>query len=265
MLSCGIDVGSAQTKCVIIDGNRVVQGRGLVHTGSNLPRASHHALREALRECERHEYDLSIIVGTGFGRFAIPFSHKSVTETICHSMGALYRYPKTRTVLDMGGQDMIAIRLDENGNVVDFAMNDKCAAGTGRFLESLADLIGISVPDMRSIDVTEDEQIKVTNVCSVMAEQEVINHLETGKTIDEILGGVFMAVAQRAASLVRRVGLVEEITYTGGVSQIKGIVRSLDKLLGVRGNAGIDAVYFGALGAALVGLEKHPTGNKISL
>jgi len=256
MLSCGLDVGSAQTKCVIMDGNRVVQGRGIVHTGSNLPRASRHAVKEALLECKRQEFDLSIIVGTGFGRFAIPFSHKSVTETICHAKGAAFRFPKTRTVLDMGGQDLIAIRVDDNGDVVDFAMNDKCAAGTGRFLESISTLLGIPMLELRSVDVTGTEPLMVTNVCSVMAEQEVINHLEGEKSMDEILGGVFAAVARRGASLVRRVGLEEEITFTGGVSQVRGIVQSLENILDVQGNVGIDAVYIGALGAALAGIER---------
>jgi predicted CoA-substrate-specific enzyme activase len=255
MLACGIDVGSAQTKCVIVDGNRIVQGRGLVHTGANLTRASRHALKGALMEADCEEYDLTMVIGTGYGRYAIPFSHKSATETVCHAHGAIYRYPRTRTVLDMGGQDMTAIRVDAEGDVVDFAMNDKCSAGSGRFLESLADLLGMTISQLGQAGLSEGETLAVTNVCSVFAEQEVIDYLEQGKAEADLLSGVFMALARRGGSLLRRVGLEDEITITGGVSQVRGVVQGLEKILGRHVNSGIDGVYIGALGAALIGLE----------
>ncbi len=256
MLSCGIDAGSAQTKCVIMDGNRIVQGRGLAHSGCNLARAARHALKQALREAGCEEFDLTMIIGTGYGRFAIPFSHRSATEPWCHARGAVYRYPATRTVLDMGGQDTTAIRLDADGNVVDFAMNDKCSAGGGRFLESIADLLGMSMDGLGPIELSGSEPLQVTNVCSVFAEQEVLNFIEKGRAVDDILQGVFMSLARRGASLIRRVGIEEEITFTGGVSHIRGVAQALEAVLGYSVNSGIDGVHIGALGAALIGIEQ---------
>lgn len=255
MLSCGLDIGTAQTKCVIIDGNKIVQGRGIVHSGANLARASRHALKEALTEADCEEYDLTIVTGTGYGRAAIPLSHKSATETSCHAIGSIYRYPGSRTILDMGGQDMSAIRIDETGAVLDFAMNDKCSAGSGRFLEALPDIVGMPFEEIRIIELEKTEPLRITNACSVFAEQEIINYFEHGEIVENILGGVFISLARRGASLLHRVGIQDEVTFTGGVSQVKGIARALSDLIEHDVNAGIDGVYIGALGAAILGLS----------
>ena len=257
MLACGIDVGTALTKCVIMDGNEIVQGRGLVHSGANLPRSSRHALREALKEAGREEYDLSVVTGTGFGRFAIPFGHKNATETSCHAIGAVWRYPGSRTVIDMGGQDLTAIRIDESGAVLDFAMNDKCAAGSGRFLEALPDIVGITFDGLRDIDLEKTEPIKIANACSVFSEQEIINHFERGDAVENIIGGVFVSLARRCASLLNRIGIEDQVTFTGGVSQIRGVVKALSQLIDRDINAGVDGIYVGAMGAALTGLRNH--------
>lgn len=256
MLSCGIDAGSALTKCIILDGNRIVQGRGVVKSGANLARASRHALREAIREAEVEEYDLTLVVGTGYGRFAIPFSNVRATETFCHARGSVFRYPGTRTILDMGGQDTTAIRVDLDGNVLDFAMNDKCSAGGGRFMESLADLLGMTITDLAQVELDPDVNLMVTNVCSVFAEQEVINYLEKKQPVGEILSGVFMSFGRRGASLLKRVGIEDEVTLSGGVSKIRGVVEALEKLLERGVNCGIDGEYIGALGAALIGIDR---------
>jgi (R)-2-hydroxyacyl-CoA dehydratese activating ATPase len=257
MLACGIDVGTALTKCVIMDGNDIVQGRGLVDSGANLPRSSRHALKEALKEADCEEYDLSVIIGTGFGRFAIPFGHKNATETSCHAIGAIWRYPGTRTIINMGGQDLTAIRIDKSGMVLDFAMNDKCSAGSGRFLEVLPDIVGVPFDRLRDIELEKTDHIRIKNACSVFAEQEIINHFENGEAVEDILDGVFQSLARRCASLLNRVGLEEEITFTGGVSCIKGVVKALSELVGSDINAGVDGVYVGAVGAALTGLRSY--------
>ncbi len=256
MLSCGIDVGTSQTKCVIMDGNEVVHGRGHVHSASNLPRATRHALRKALMETGCEEYDLTIVTGTGFGRFTIPFSHFNTTESACHAKGAIYLYPETRTVLDSGGQNLTAIKIDSTGRVLDFAMNDKCAAGSGRFLESVADLLGLTMAEIVEFESTTENPVVITNVCSVLADQEVLNHLEGGEDRDEVLSGVITALARRGASLVKRIGVEEELTMTGGISRVKSIVKCLGQMLGTRINSGTDGVYIGAIGAALTGLER---------
>jgi len=239
-----------------MDGNSVIQGRGIVHTGARLNRAADHALNLALREAEVEEFDLTIIIATGFGRFAVPFSHWHATEPECNARGAIYRYPETRTVLDMGGQDMTAIRIDEEGNVLDFAMNDKCAAGGGRFLESLGDLLGMTIDQIRTFRDDPDEELPITNVCSVFAEQEIIDYLERGKPVGDILSGTFCSIAARGASLLRRVGLNPEITISGGIGHIGGVIGALEDIVGMKVNSGIDSVYIGAAGAALVGIDR---------
>ncbi len=260
MLACGLDVGSVQTKAVIIDGNLVVQGRGITHSGANLARGARHAFDGALREAGCEEWDITFIMGTGYGRFNIPFSHDRATEPVCHARGAVHRYPGTRTVLDIGGQDTTAIKVDEQGNVLDFCMNDKCAAGTGRFLESTADLLGLRIDEIGELGLESAGGLLVTNVCSVLAEQEIINYLGRGTAVEDILAGVFAALACRGASLVRRVGVEEEITITGGVSRNRGMVMAIEERLGQSVNSGVDGVYVGALGAALLGLETTHTG-----
>jgi predicted CoA-substrate-specific enzyme activase len=256
MLSCGIDAGSALTKCVIMDGNLVVQGRGVVKSGANLARAARHALRKALNEAQIEEYDLTMIVSTGYGRSSIPSSNINATETACQAQGAIYRFPGTRTILDMGGQDTTAIRIDADGNVLDFVMNDKCSAGAGRFMESLADLLGMTIDELAQRSLDPEPNLMVTNVCSVFAEQEVINYLEKGQPLDEILAGVFMSIARRGASLLKRVGIEDEVTLSGGVSKLRGVVEALERVLDRPVNSGIDAEYIGALGAALIGIER---------
>ncbi|MFH1676455.1 MAG: acyl-CoA dehydratase activase [bacterium] len=251
-----MDVGSVQTKVVILDGNRVVQGRGLVHTGANLARAVRHAFKEALLEAGIAEWDITLVVGTGYGRFAIPFGHLRSTETLCHARGAIYRYPKTHTILDIGGQDMAAIRIDSTGNVKDFAMNDKCSAGSGRFLESTADLLRVPINEIGDLGTKSADSPVITNVCSVMAEVEILDRLEQGLPVEDIFAGVFGSLARRAASLLERTGIEEEITLSGGVGRYRGMSKALEDTLGRPVNSGVDGVYVGALGAALLGLER---------
>jgi len=260
MLACGVDVGSVQTKAVIIDGNLIVQGRGIVHSGANLARAARHALLEALREAEVAECDLTYIMGTGYGRFVIPFAHNNATEPACHAQGAVYRFPKTRTVLDIGGQDTTAIKIDSFGNVLDFAMNDKCAAGTGRFIESISDLLGMSVEQISETERRESKIVRLADACGVFAEAEIISHLEQGRSIEDILEGVFDGLANRMVGLLQRVGIEEEITLTGGVSGNRAMVSAVEAKLGRSVNSGVDGVYVGALGAAILGLEKATCG-----
>jgi predicted CoA-substrate-specific enzyme activase len=256
MLSCGIDVGSVQTKAVIIDGNFIVQGRGRVHSGANLARAARHALQEALREAEIAEFDVTYFMGTGYGRFLIPFGDKIATEPVCHARGAIYRFPCTRTVLDIGGQDTTAIKVDSRGNVIDFVMNDKCAAGTGRFLEAVADLLNVSQDQMNEMGLKGSGTLQLTSMCSVLAEADIINHLEQGRPLEDIVACVFDGLANRAVGLLSRVGIEDEVTLTGGVSGNRAMVKAIEARLGRQLNTGVDGVYVGALGAAILGLEQ---------
>lgn len=260
MLACGVDVGTVQTKAVIVDGNRTVQGRGLVLSGANLARAARHALREALLEAEIAEYDVTYVMATGYGRHAVNFAHSCSTEPVCHAIGAVFRYPATRTVLDIGGQEMTAIKVDSEGKVLDFVMNDKCAAGTGRFIEAVAELLGMTLEEISETDIDDNSAAELTSVCSVLAETEITSFLEQGKPVSAILAGVFMGLANRAANLLSRIGAESEVTLTGGVSQNQAMVKSLERALGQKMNAGVDGVFIGALGAAILGLEKATNG-----
>jgi (R)-2-hydroxyacyl-CoA dehydratese activating ATPase len=260
MLACGVDVGSVQTKAVIIDGNYIVQGRGVVHSGANLARAARHALQEALLEAEVAEYDLTYIMGTGYGRLVIPFAHSSMSEPACSAKGAIYRFPKTRTILDIGGQDTTAVKIDSYGNVLDFAMNDKCASGTGRFIESVGGLLGLSIQQISDCEMKGSDSIHFTEVCTVYAESEIISYLEHGCAVEDILAGVYDGLANRMVGLLERVGIEEEITLTGGVSGNRAMVRAVETKLGRSVNSGVDGVYVVALGAAILGLERATVG-----
>lgn len=260
MLACGIDVGSVNTKAVIIDGNMIVQGRGLVHSGVNHVRAAHQALQAALREADVAEYDITHIVATGYGRFTVPLAHSIAAEPVCHAKGAIFRYPATRTIIDIGGQDTTAIRINADGDIIDFVMNDKCGAGTGRFLEAVADLLGMTINQISQENTEKNSSLVLTNVCSVLAEVEIISHLERGGSIEAVRSGIYEALADRTIGLLQRVGIEHEITATGGVSHNQAMIGSIEKKLNCRINHGVDGILIGALGAAILGLKKVQAG-----
>ncbi|HET7295151.1 MAG TPA: acyl-CoA dehydratase activase [Vicinamibacteria bacterium] len=259
-VAAGVDVGSTQTKAVVLDAERRVVARSLVETGANVSRAAERAFEAALDAGGLAPDDVAAVVGTGYGRYKVSFGDAQVTEIGCHARGAQWLFPGTRTVIDMGGQDVKGIRVGDQGDVRDFVMNDKCAAGTGRFLASAAEALSLPLDAIGSIALCATSPVRLSTVCAVFVESDVLSYLAAGRSVEDILGGVHSAIAARTVALVRRVGLEPEITFTGGVSRNVGMVHALEAKLGMKLNVGTDAAYTGALGAALFALERAQAG-----
>ena len=253
--AAGVDVGSTQTKAVIIDERRRIVARALTETGANVIRAAETAFAEALKSGDRREEEVEFVVGTGYGRYKVTFGNTQVTEISCHGRGAVHMFPATRTVVDMGGQDTKAIRVSAAGEIVDFCMNDKCAAGTGRFLGAAASALDIPLPELGATALRGEKAVKISTTCTVFAEAEVLSWLGKGKAIEDILWGVHKSIALRSYGLLRRTGISDEITFTGGVAKNPGMVKALEEKLGQRLNVSDESHFMGALGAALFAMD----------
>ena len=261
MIAAGVDVGSTATKAILVDDNHRIVARSLINTGANVTKAAERVFAEVVKKAGIEEHDVLQVVGTGYGRYKVTFGHAQVTEISCHARGAAFLFPRTRIILDIGGQDTKAIRIKPGGDVEDFCMNDKCAAGTGRFLEAAANTMGIPLDDIGPLSLQYRQVIKVTNVCTVFVESEILAHLARGRAPADILRGVHLAIAGRSVALMRRVGMEPEITLTGGVSRNIGIVKALEEKLAQKLNVGADAQFIGAIGAAIFALDRcHAVG-----
>lgn len=253
--AAGVDVGSTQTKAIIINEDREIVGRCLTDTGANVVIAAENAFAEALKTSGIREEEVEYVIGTGYGRYRVTFGNTQVTEISCHARGAAQMFPGTKTVLDMGGQDTKAIRVSPKGEVLDFCMNDKCAAGTGRFLGAAAAALDIPLGELGNVAMKAERPVKISTTCTVFAESEVLSWLGKGKKIEDILWGVHLSIASRSTALLRRVGIEDEITFTGGVTKNAGMIKSLEQALKTKLNVSEDSHYMGALGAALFALD----------
>jgi predicted CoA-substrate-specific enzyme activase len=253
--AAGVDVGSTQTKAVIVDGAGRLVGRSLIMTGANVITAAQNAFQQALDDAVIREHDVGFVVGTGYGRYKVTFGHAQVTEISCHARGAVHMFPNTRTVLDMGGQDTKAIHVRPDGEVLDFCMNDKCAAGTGRFLQAASFALQIPLGELGPTALGAQKPVQISTTCTVFAESEVLSWAAKGKKIDDILMGVHRSIAARSVALLSRVGVEQEVSFTGGVARNPAMVRVLEELLEVRLNVSEESHFMGALGAALFALD----------
>lgn len=256
----GVDVGSTQTKAVIINEDREIVGRSLIYTGADVIQAAHDAFDLALKSNSLERSQVAYVIGTGYGRYKVTFGDRQVTEISCHGRGASQMFPGTQTVIDMGGQDTKAIRVQPNGEIVDFCMNDKCAAGTGRFLGAAADALRIPLAELGEVSLKSEKPVRISTTCTVFAEAEVLSWLGKGKKVEDILWGVHQSIAARAMGLLRRVGVLEQITFTGGVAKNVGMIKALEERLGTKLNVSDDSHYMGALGAALFALDSIHAG-----
>lgn len=253
--AAGVDVGSTQTKAVIINEDRKIVSQSLVDTGANVVVAAENAFQTALDSKGLSEEEVDYVIGTGYGRYRVTFGNAQITEISCHARGAAHAFPNTKTVLDMGGQDTKAISITTNGEILDFCMNDKCAAGTGRFLGAASEALDIPLDDLGPTALKSQNSVKISTTCTVFAESEVLSWLGKGKKIEDILWGVHQSIASRSIGLLRRVGTDEEITFTGGVAKNTGIIKALEDKLDLKLNVSETSHYMGALGAALFALD----------
>ena len=234
MYVMGIDSGSTSTNAVIMDQDRQIKAFSVVRTGAKSGVSADRVLKDVLEKAGLQREDIGWIVSTGYGRVSIEFADENVTEISCHGKGAHYFNPDVRTILDIGGQDSKGIRLNENGEVRDFVMNDKCAAGTGRFLEMIARTLEVSLDELGAIALTSQEKIEITSMCSVFAESEVISLIANNKEKADIADGVCHAIANKAFGLLRRAGMEPEFMMTGGVAKNPGVVRAVEEKIGAK-------------------------------
>ena len=251
----GVDSGSASTDAVILDTRGSVVGAAVLPTGAGASAGADRALEAALREAGIPRGDLGTVVTTGYGRDHIAGGNASVTEITCHARGAHHLLPAARTVIDIGGQDSKVIRLDENGRVVNFVMNDKCAAGTGRFLELMARTLEMTLPEMSEKGLRWNKPVTISSMCTVFAESEVVSLIAGNADPADIIHGLNMAVANKTASLVTRLGGQPAYVMTGGVAMNRGVVQALEEKLKAEIVVPREAQLCGALGAALFALD----------
>lgn len=251
MITAGIDIGSITTKVALFDGGKVL-GAKVNFTGYNAAEAGRRTLDEILAETGVSFTEVGSIVATGYGRNSVPFAHRAITEISCHAAGAFFLNPHVRSIIDIGGQDSKAILLDATGRVKDFAMNDKCAAGTGRFLEVMARALEVDLDAFGPLSLESGSPSKISSICTVFAESEVISLISKGESRKNIIAGIHESVASRVASLARRVGIVEPLMMTGGVARNIGVVSALEKKLEIPIAVTDSAQVNGAIGAAVL-------------
>ena len=252
----GIDSGSTSTDVVILDKDRNIVAQVVLPTGAGAAIGADRALAEALEQAHLRLSDLNATVTTGYGRSAVERGDQSITEITCHAKGAFFLDPQVRTIIDIGGQDSKVIRIDETGSVVNFVMNDKCAAGTGRFLELMARTLELSLDEMSELGLKWKEDVTISSMCTVFAESEVVSLVAQNRRTADIIHGLNRAVAAKTVALCHRVGGQERYMMTGGVSRNQGVVKEIEKLLGVELEISEKAQVNGALGAALFAMER---------
>jgi predicted CoA-substrate-specific enzyme activase len=251
MITAGIDVGSISTKAVIIEGGRILSAV-VIGSGYNARRAGQEALDLALKEAGLQADRIVGIVATGYGRNSVDFAHRTVTEITCHGLGAHFLDPAVRSVIDIGGQDSKAMALNEQGRVREFVMNDKCAAGTGRFLEVMARALEVDLEAFGRLSLKADRPAPISSVCTVFAESEVISLIAAGEKRENIIAGIHAAVAARVTAMARRIALAPPTMMTGGVAKNIGVVKALEERLGHPLHVSEMAQLTGAIGAALI-------------
>lgn len=260
MLYLGVDSGSTASKCVIVNEDGAVVSTGL-HTSGAGTAGPQAAVDKALARAGATMADVTASCATGYGRKLIEWADSQVSELSCHAKGAAKLFPGVRTVIDIGGQDAKALRIDDVGRLEQFAMNDKCAAGTGRFLSVMASIFGCGISDLADLDAQSEKVAPISSTCTVFAESEVISKLASGEGIPDIVAGVHASVVERTYGLVRRLGVVPAVAMTGGVALNGGLRARLEQRLKQPIMTSELSQFNGALGAALYALGKS-TGCK---
>lgn len=256
MITCGIDVGSVSSEAVVLDRSDEkfnISAYVIAPTGGDSQEAARNVFEEALARSGFSRQDIGSIVATGYGRLNIPFATKNITEISCHARGVINFFPDTKTVIDTGGQDSKVIKLDSKGSPADFLMNDKCAAGTGRFLEVMAKALDIKLTDFAFIFNSTREKVDISSTCTVFAESEIVSLIGHGIEKNRIVKGLVYSITDRIVSMVERIGLEEPVCMTGGVAKNAAVLKALEERLKLRISVPAEPQITGALGAALLG------------
>ena len=252
----GIDMGAKSTKAVVMNGEQRICGQSAVKTRPDFPAVAREVLNLALQQAGLMESELNYIATTGFGRYNVPFRDIQITDITCVGRAAVFLFPKTRSVLDIGAQSTRALRVSDTGKVREFRTNDKCAAGAGGFIERACKYLEINIEQVGDLSLEAKKPQTISSVCAVLAESEIINHVSTGETVDNILRGVHNSLASRALALLKRAGMEDEVTFVGGVARQKGMVKALEGTLKRKVNVSKEPHMVGALGAALLALRR---------
>ncbi len=248
------------TKVVIADRDEKILTSIIGPTGAEHRHQARRVMDEAIRKTGLSFDRLDFIVATGYGRINVPFADKQITEITCHARGIRALFPQARTIIDIGGQDSKGIKLDSEGKVANFVMNDKCAAGTGRFLEVIAETLGIKLTDMGELSLQASHAVQISNMCTVFAEHEVASRLAEGAGIPEIVAGLHQAIAGRVVNMVRTLGIEKEVVLTGGGAKNIGLAKAVEQRLGFSILIPPEPFITGALGAALLGKDLSEKG-----
>jgi predicted CoA-substrate-specific enzyme activase len=250
----GIDLGSTMTKVVIIDRSDEICASVIDHTGAEHRRLANKVMEEALKQVGLSFNEISYVIATGYGRIIVPFADRQITELSCHARGVFHFFPDVNLAVDIGGQDAKGLKI-RNGKLIDFVISDKCAAGTGRFLEVIAKALSVRKEDLGDISLKSRKKVSISSICTVFAQHEVVSRLSEGASLEDIVAGIHDAIAKRVARMAERLKTDSDVIFTGGVAKNIGVVKSLEENLGGKVFVPEEPMLTGALGAALLGKE----------
>ncbi|MDD5476462.1 MAG: acyl-CoA dehydratase activase [Syntrophales bacterium] len=250
----GIDLGSTMTKVVIVNEHGKTLAALIGPTGAEHRRLANKVMTDALAMAGVKFQDLSHVIATGYGRINVPFADRQITELTCHAKGVASLFPAVRTAIDIGGQDAKGLKI-RDGNLVDFTMNDRCAAGTGRFLDVLVGTLGLKIEELGDVSLKSTEKLQVSNICTVFAQMEIMAWLSQGTALPDIVAGLHDAIAKRVVNMVKKLKIEPDVVFTGGVAKNVGVVKALEDYMGLKVYVPEEPLLTGALGAALAGRE----------
>lgn len=256
ILTLGVDIGSSASKCILMRDGRDILAKSLVPVGAGTS-GPEKSIADIFRQFGGGKKDIHWICATGYGRNSLRQANKEVSELSCHAKGANYLFPGVRTVIDIGGQDVKALHMDGDGRLLNFAMNDKCAAGTGRFLDVMSRVLETDIADLAGQGAQSTKRVTISSTCTVFSETEVISHLANNETIPDIINGIHKSVSSRIAGLAKRVGIETPVVMTGGVSRNFEVVRYVSEEIGVPILTSPLSQYNGAIGAAIYAWESY--------
>lgn len=256
MYVAGVDIGSTTTKAVIVNQYKKIAASSIMQTGVNHGATVEQVLAKTVNDLGITTEDIAFMVATGYGRANVSAAQKQVTEIACHGKGAHFLFEDTGTIIDIGGQDSKIIKVNKKGKVIDFLMNDKCAAGTGRFLELMAKVLEIDIADMGALSEQSKQVVEISSMCGIFAESEVISKIASGCNKEDIIKGIHNSITQRIVGMVNRIKISGAVTMTGGGAKNTGLVQALENALEVKINVPEEPQIVGAAGAALIGWEE---------